>query len=218
MIRLINVSKSFYNAGVETRVANDLSLSFPTGKVVALLGRNGAGKSSLLHMMAGTLRPSSGEVLIEGQVSWPVGFAGGFHGDLTGLQNTRFVARIYGVDSDQLAAFVQNYSELEAHFHAPVRSYSQGMRARLAFALSMGISFDTYLIDEVTAVGDAAFREKCEAALIERLSGRSAVIVSHSLGFLKRVCDAAVVMEEGHAAWFDDVDAAIRTHRQNLGV
>jgi capsular polysaccharide transport system ATP-binding protein len=218
MIRLINVTKSFYNAGVETRVADDLTLSFPTGKVVALLGRNGAGKSSLLHMMAGTMRPSSGEVLIEGQVSWPVGFAGGFHGDLTGLQNTRFVARIYGVDSDQLAGFVEGYAELGSHFRAPVRSYSQGMRARLAFALSMGISFDTYLIDEVTAVGDAAFREKCEAALSERLTGRSAVVVSHSLGFLKRVCDAAVVMEDGQAAWFDDVDAAIGMHRHNMGV
>ena len=218
MIRLIHVTKSFYNAGVETRVADDLTLSFPTGKVVALMGRNGAGKSSLLHMMAGTMRPTTGEVLIEGQVSWPVGFAGGFHGDLTGLQNTRFVARIYGVDSDQLADFVESYAELGGHFRAPVRSYSQGMRARLAFALSMGISFDTYLIDEVTAVGDASFREKCEAALSERLHGRSAVVVSHSLGFLKRVCDAAVVMEDGQAAWFDDVDAAIGMHRHNMGV
>ncbi len=218
MIRLIHVTKAFYNAGVETRVADDISLSFPTGKVVALLGRNGAGKSSLLHMMAGTMRPSTGEVLIEGQVSLPVGFAGGFHGDLAGLQNTRFVARIYGVDSDQLAEFVEGYAELGSHFRAPVRSYSQGMRARLAFALSMGISFDTYLIDEVTAVGDAAFRKKCVAALTERLSGRSAVVVSHSLGFLKRVCDAAVVMEGGQAAWFHDVDAAINRHRHNMGV
>lgn len=218
MIRLVQVSKSFYNAGVETCVADDITLSFPAGKIVGLLGRNGAGKSSLLQMMAGTLRPSAGEVLVDGRVSWPVGFAGGFHGDLTGLQNTRFVARIYGVDSDQLASFVESYSELGVQFRAPVRSYSQGMRARLGFALSMGIAFDIYLIDEITAVGDAAFREKCEAALAERLAGRSAVVVSHSLGFLKRVCDAAVVMEDGQAAWFDDVNAAIRVHRKNLGV
>ena len=218
MIRLIGVSKSFFRAGVETCVADDLNLLFPPGKVVGLLGRNGAGKSSLLQMMAGTLRPTKGEVRVEGHVSWPVGFSGGFHGDLTGLQNTRFVARIYGVDSDQLVSFVEGYSELGHQFRTPVRSYSQGMRARLGFALSMGIAFDTYLIDEITAVGDAAFREKCEAALAERLAGRSAVVVSHSLGFLKRVCDAAVVMEDGQAAWFDDVGAAIQRHRKNLGV
>ena len=124
MIRLIGVTKSFYNAGVETRVADDINLSFPSGKIVGLLGRNGAGKSSLLRMMAGTMRPTSGQVQVEGRVSWPVGFAGGFHGDLTGLQNTRFVARIYGVDSDQLADFVESYSELGAQFRLPVRSYS----------------------------------------------------------------------------------------------
>ena len=208
----------FLQRGVETRVADAINLTFPTGKIVGLLGRNGAGKSSLLQMIAGTMRPTSGEVLVNGRVSWPVGFAGGFHGDLTGLQNTRFVARIYGVDSDQLADFVEGYSELGAHFRQPVRSYSQGMRARLGFAISMGIAFDVYLIDEVTAVGDAAFREKCEAALSDRLAGRSAVVVSHSLGFLKRVCDAAVVMEDGQAAWFDDVGGAIRRHRQIMGI
>ena len=218
MIRLIGVTKSFYNAGVETRVADDINLSFPSGKIVGLLGRNGAGKSSLLRMMAGTMRPTSGQVQVEGRVSWPVGFAGGFHGDLTGLQNTRFVARIYGVDSDQLADFVESYSELGAQFRLPVRSYSQGMRARLGFAISMGIAFDIYLIDEITAVGDAAFREKCEAALTERLAGRTGVVVSHSLGFLKRVCDAAVVIEDGQAGWFEDVGAAIKKHREILGI
>lgn len=216
MILLKNVSKTFQVGGVETRVAKNLTLCFPDGASVALLGRNGAGKSSLLRMIAGNMRPDSGQIEIQGSVSWPVGFAGSFHGDLTGLQNTRFVARVYGVDSDQLVNYVSNYSELGDKFWLPVRSYSQGMRARLAFALSMGISFDTYLIDEITAVGDAAFREKCEATLIERLTGRSAVVVSHSLGFLKRICDAAVVIEDGQAGWFDDVTEAIRTHRQNM--
>ena len=161
MIRLIELTKCFYNAGVETCVADAINLTFPTGKIVGLLGRNGAGKSSLLQMIAGTMRPTSGEVLVNGRVSWPVGFAGGFHGDLTGLQNTRFVARIYGVDSDQLADFVEAYSELGAHFRQPVRSYSQGMRARLGFAISMGIAFDVYLIDEVTAVRSASPPSHC---------------------------------------------------------
>lgn len=213
MIRLTDVTKRFHANGVETLVADRVTLVFPPGHTVALLGRNGAGKSSLLKMIAGTMRPSSGEIEVTGSVSWPVGFAGSFHGDLTGIQNARFVARVYGVDSDELVDFVADFSELGDRFGLPVRTYSQGMRARLGFALSMGIAFDTYLIDEVTAVGDAAFREKCERALTERLRGRGAVVVSHSLGFLRRVATAGVVIEEGRAIWFDDIDEAIRTHK-----
>lgn len=216
MIRLRNVSKRFYARGVETVVADRVNMVFPQGQSVALLGRNGAGKSSLLKLIAGTMKPSSGRVDVTGSVSWPVGFAGSFHGDLTGLQNTRFVARIYGVDTDQLVEFVHAFSELGERFRLPVRGYSQGMRARLGFALSMGIAFDTYLIDEVTAVGDAGFRQKCEAALTERLGGRTAIVVSHSHGFLKRVCQAGVVIEEGRAAWFDDIDEAIQVHRSMM--
>ena len=218
MIQLSNVTKTFVTDGLETCVARDVTLCFPAGASVALLGRNGAGKSSLLRMIAGTMRPTSGEVIVSGNVSWPVGFAGSFHGDLTGLQNTRFVARVYGVDSDQLVRFVAGFSELGDKFFLPVRGYSQGMRARLGFSLSMGISFDTYLIDEVTAVGDGAFRGKCETTLAERLASRSAIVVSHSLGFLQRVCDAGVVIENGRAAWFDDVSEAIAVHKKNLGI
>lgn len=216
MIRLRNLTKRFNSRGLQTVVADNMNLSFPAGISVALLGRNGAGKSCLLKMIAGTMQPTSGTVSVEGSVSWPVGFAGSLHGDLTGLQNARFVARIYGVDTDHLVNFAADFSELGSRFHLPVREYSQGMRARLGFALSMGISFDYYLIDEVTAVGDAAFREKCEAALTERLAGHGALVVSHSLGFLRRVCHAGVVIEEGRAAWYDDLGEAIRVHRKML--
>ncbi|MGR3515363.1 MAG: ABC transporter ATP-binding protein [Paracoccaceae bacterium] len=213
MIRLENVSKRFRARGVDTVVANQLSLTFPTGKAVAVLGRNGAGKSSLLQMISGTLKPDRGRIEITGTVSWPVGLAQSFHPDLTGLQNTRFVARIFGVDRERLEAFVRDFSELGDHFNLPFRTYSQGMKARLGFALSMGIGFDTYLIDEVTAVGDAAFRKTCEVALADRLAHRGAVIVSHSLGFLERVCDAGVVIERGEAYWYNDIDAAIAAHQ-----
>ena len=216
MIRLVDVTKRFHANGVETIVADRLSMDFPAGMSVALLGRNGAGKSSLLKMIAGTLRPTEGRILVNGSVSWPIGFAGSFHGDLTGLQNTRFVARVYGVDSDRLVDFVHRFSELGDHFRVPFRTYSQGMRARLGFGLSMGIAFDTYLIDEITAVGDAAFREKCEAALSERLEGRSAIVVSHSLGLLRRVCQAGVVMEHGRGMWFDNIDDAIAAHQASM--
>lgn len=214
MICLNDVSKTYHTRGTETIVARNINLVFPKERAVGLLGRNGAGKSSLLRMIAGTMRPTFGQIDIAGTVSWPVGFAGSFHGDLTGLQNTRFVARIYGVDSSQLVDFVEDFAELGHHFRLPFRSYSQGMRARLGFAMSMGIAFDFYLIDEVTSVGDAAFREKCERMLTHRLTSAGAIVVSHNLGFLRRVCNAGVVIEDGVTDWFDDIDAAIQSHRK----
>lgn len=216
MIRLVDVTKTYHSQGIAKTVARNMNLVFPAGRSVALIGRNGAGKSSLLKIIAGTMRPSAGRVETTGSVSWPVGFAGSFHGDLSGLQNTRFVARIYGVDSDGLVDFVREVSELDDHFHLPFRTYSQGMRARLAFAMSMGIDFDTYLIDEITSVGDEAFRQKSEAMLRARLQTRGAIVVSHSAPLLKRMCDAAVVVEDGEATWFDSVEPALRQHRANM--
>ena len=216
MIRLERVTKSFQADGVTKTIADQVSLTFGDRGAVALIGRNGAGKSSLLKLIAGTMRPTSGRVLVDGNVSWPIGFSGSFHGDLSGMQNTRFVARVYGVDTDQLEAFVRDMAELGDHFYLPFRTYSSGMRARLAFAVSMGIDFDTYLIDEVTSVGDAAFREKSEAILEERISDRGAIVVSHNLPLLARMCSAAVLIEAGRATWFDDVDACIDAHRDML--
>ncbi|MEO1537187.1 MAG: ABC transporter ATP-binding protein [Pseudomonadota bacterium] len=218
MIQLREVSKKFRTDGVDTLVADRLSMTFPAGQSIAVLGRNGAGKSSLLKMIAGTLAPDAGTIEVSGTVSWPVGLAHSFHPDLTGMQNTRFVARIFGVECDRLEAFVHDFSELGDHYFLPFRTYSQGMRARLGFALSMGIRFDTYLIDEITAVGDAAFRRTCEVALAERLDGRGAVIVSHSLEFVRRVCDAGIVMDKGQATWFDNIGAAIAAHQQAMTV
>ncbi|MBT8418925.1 MAG: ABC transporter ATP-binding protein [Silicimonas sp.] len=216
MIRLVDVSKTFYSDGVARTVADRINLVIPDAVSVALIGRNGAGKSSLLKIISGAMRPNSGRVEHSGSISWPVGFSGSFHGDLSGLQNVRFVARIYGVDTDQLVDFVHEVSELGDQFFLPFRTYSQGMRARLGFATSMGIDFDTYLIDEVTSVGDESFRQKSEAMLRDRLSSRGAVVVSHNGPLLKRMCEAAVVIENGEAIWFDDVDAALAQHRAHM--
>ena len=216
MIRLDQVTKTFRADGVVKTIADQVSLTFGDTGAVALIGRNGAGKSSLLKLIAGTMRPTSGRIVTDGLVSWPIGFAGSFHADLSGMQNARFVARVYGVDTDQLEAFVCDMAELGDHFYLPFRTYSSGMRARLAFAVSMGIDFDTYLIDEVTSVGDAAFREKSEAVLEERIADRAAIVVSHNLPLLARMCSAAVLIEGGKATWFDDVDACIDAHRKML--
>ena len=212
MIRLEGVRKTFRLDGTQKVVARNLNFTFPAGQAVGLLGRNGAGKSSLLSMLAGTLQPDSGRIVSNGTISWPVGFAGSFHADMTGAQNTRFVARIYGVDTDQAIDFVQDFAGLGPHFHLPIRSYSAGMRARLAFGISMAVPFDTYLIDEVTAGGGGAFSPKSHAGLRERLQSSGAVIVSHSMPLLRDLCTAGAVLEDGRLFYYARIDKAIEHH------
>ena len=209
MIELRDLWKRFPSGAL---VAQGINAVFPAGQATALLGGNGAGKSSLLAMIAGTLRPDGGRVIRHGTVSWPVGFAGAFHPDLTGAQNTRFVARVYGVDSGSLLAFVRDVSGLGEAMRQPVRRYSSGMRARLGFALSMGIPFDMYLVDEVTAVGDAAFRRETAELLKARLGQAGAIVVSHAPAQLRAVCTAGAVLEDGRLSMFDDLDEAIAVY------
>ncbi|MDR5654439.1 ABC transporter ATP-binding protein [Ruixingdingia sedimenti] len=216
MIRLENLTKIYFAEGRRKTVADRINAVFPSGVSVALLGRNGAGKSSLLRMIAGTMDPTSGRIVSDGTISWPVGFAGSFHAELTGAQNVRFIARIYGVDSDELIDFVQDFAEIGQHFHLPLRTYSSGMRARLAFGTSMGVRFDTYLVDEVTATGDAAFRKKSAEVFLERLSNAGAVFVSHSMAEVRRLCTMAAVIEDGTLTMYDDVEAAIAHHDRNM--
>lgn len=214
MIRFENLTKSFWIRGEQKIVIDNLDVTLPTGKSLALLGRNGAGKSTLLQIISGTMRPDSGRVLSDGTISWSVGLGAFLHRELTGAQNVRFIARIYGIDTDELIAFVEDFSELGQHFHMPVRSYSQGMRARLGFGASMGIHFDTYLVDEVTAVGDAAFKRKSRAVFRERVKNASAIMVSHDMAQVRAFCDAGIVLENGHLEYFDDLEKAILLHQQ----
>lgn len=213
MIELRNLCKTFVLNGRRKVVADNISAIFPDRTAVAILGRNGAGKSSLLKMLSGSMDPDSGEVLSTGTISWPVGFSGSFHPEMTGLQNVRFIARVYGVDTAELADFVTDFAELGQHFNLPVRTYSSGMKSRLAFGVSMGIHFDTYLVDEVTAVGDAAFREKSEMLFAERVKRSGAIMVTHALPQVKRLCSHACVLEDGHLSFYDDVDEAIAHHK-----
>lgn len=216
MIRLEGVSKAFRLRAEWKVILDDVSLTLPSGRALALLGRNGAGKTTLLQMISGTTQPDRGRVATMGAVSWPVGFGGSLHGDLTGAQNTRFIARIYGVETAELLEFVEDFAELGGHFHMPIRSYSAGMKSRLGFAMSMGIPFDTYLVDEVTAVGDAAFRRKSKAVFRERIRSASAIMVSHNLAELRDYCDAALLLEAGELRYFPDLNEAIATHKAML--
>lgn len=216
MIRLKDLTKVFPTRQGKKVIVQNLNATFPSGVSVALLGRNGAGKSTLLKLIAGTIRPTSGRVLSTGSISYPVGFQGSFHPDLTGAQNTRFVARLYGVDSDCLVDFVEDFAELGGHFRMPLRTYSAGMKSRLSFGVSMGIPFDTYLVDEVTSVGDGAFRHKSVQVFDKRMENAGAIVVTHSPPMVKRLCQMAAVLERGKLHFYDDLDAALAHHERNL--
>lgn len=217
MIRLENLTKGFWTRGRRKIVADSITAEFPTGTAVALLGVNGAGKSTLLRMIAGSVEPDEGRIVSDGSISWPVGFGGSFHPDLTGAQNTRFVARVYGIDTDELCDFVEDFAELGDHFHMPVRSYSSGMRSRLAFGISMGVPFDTYLVDEVTSVGDALFKRKSRQVFLDRMRNAGAIVVSHSMKQVRRLCTAGAVLHEGQLRYFDEVEAAIACYLDLIG-
>lgn len=216
MIQLDRLTKSFLIKGHRKYVANDINITLPSKGSIGLVGRNGAGKSTLLKIISGTMRADSGRVISTGEISWQIGFAGSFHPELSGAQNTRFVARTYGVDTDELIEYVREFAQLGPSFGAPFRTYSSGMRARLAFGISMGIPFSYYLIDEVTAVGDAAFRKKCTDVLNERLKTSGAIVVSHSDATLKSLCKSGMVLEEGHLTWHDNIDDALAEHNARM--
>lgn len=216
MIRLENLTKVFALEGKRKVVLQDVNLEFPSGVSVGLLGRNGAGKSTLLQIIAGTMDPTSGRVVSTGTISWPVGFSGSFHPELTGIQNTRFIGRIYGADTNELVDFVEDFAGLGMHFRLPLKTYSSGMRSRLAFGVSMGIPFDTYLVDEVTSVGDASFRKKSSDVFHARMKNAGAFVVSHSVGMIRDLCDVGVVLEDGKMHYYDDLDAAIAHHNRNM--
>lgn len=216
MIRFENLTKSFRLKGERKVVIDNLNLTLPEGKSLALLGRNGAGKSTLLQIIAGTLRPDFGRVVSDGTISWPVGLGGSFHRELTGAENVRFIARIYGVDTDDLVNFVDDFAELGKFYYMPVRSYSSGMKSRLTFGASMGIRFDTYLVDEVTAVGDRSFRRKSRAVFADRMKHSSAIMVNHSMNQVRQFCNAGLVLEHGRIRYFEDLDEAIEVHEAML--
>lgn len=216
MIRLEHVTKLFRHKGEVRHIVKDVSFTIPRGESIGLLGRNGAGKSTLLRLIAGTIKPTAGRILRHANVSFPLGFQGSFNGSLTGEQNVRFVARIYGYDTEELVDYVEDFAELGNAYRMPVKTYSSGMKARLAFGVSMGINFDYYLVDELTAVGDANFKKKCKKVFEEKLSHSDIIMVSHSNASLKDHCTTGVVLEEGTLTYFPNIDDAIQMHDKNM--
>lgn len=212
MIHLENLTKRFrMQDGIHT-VFEGLSLALPEGRSLGLLGRNGAGKSTLLQIIAGNMQPTSGRVIRRGNISWPIGGASSFHADMTGLQNTRFLARVYGVDCDSLSQFVEDFADIGKHFHMPLRTYSSGMKSRLSFGVAMGIPFDTYLIDEVTSAGDQSFKKKSQAVFKARMEKASAIMISHSMSDMRNFCDSGLVLSVGRLQFFEKIEDAIERH------
>ena len=218
MIKLDGVTKAYRYQGIPKYIARDISVTIPKGAKLALSGRNGAGKSTLMAMIAGNLNPDRGRISVAGAISWPIGLTGTIQGDLTGIQNVRFLGRIYGVDTDELVDFVGSFADLGLNYAEPVRSYSSGMRGRLAFGMAMGIRFDTYLIDEVTSAGDAAFRKTSNRLFEDRLANAGLIFISHVEGQMRERCTSAAVLEAGGLTLFDDVNDAIAQHHQNLQI
>ncbi|HBA6868826.1 TPA: ABC transporter ATP-binding protein [Escherichia coli] len=215
MIKIENLTKSYRTPTGRHYVFKDLNLEIPSGKSVAFIGRNGAGKSTLLRMIGGIDRPDSGKIITNKTISWPVGLAGGFQGSLTGRENVKFVARLYAKQEElkEKIEFVEEFAELGKYFDMPIKTYSSGMRSRLGFGLSMAFKFDYYIVDEVTAVGDARFKDKCAQLFKERHKESSFLMVSHSLNSLKEFCDVAIVFKDDNAVGFyEDVQEGIEEY------
>jgi capsular polysaccharide transport system ATP-binding protein len=209
MITCERITKSYPMGSGRKTVLRGIDLTIAPGEHVGLLGRNGAGKSTLIRLIGGVELPTTGSIRRTMSLSWPLGLSGGFQGSLTGYDNARFIARIYGYEYQELRAFIEDFSELGKQLKMPVKTYSAGMRARLGFALSLAINFDCYLIDEVIMVGDQNFFRKCHEELLERRRDRALIFATHSDSLLREFCSRAVVLNEGLASQYDDVEEAL---------
>ncbi|RUR32217.1 ABC transporter ATP-binding protein [Vreelandella nanhaiensis] len=219
MIEIKNLYKRYHNHHGSDWVLKDINLTIPTGVSVGLIGANGAGKSTLLRLIAGMDKPEKGEVIRHSRVSWPVGLAGGMQNNMTGRQNTKFVARVQGSTPQEVKRvikFVEVFAEIGEAFDEPVRTYSSGMRSRLSFGLSLSFDFDIYISDEATAVGDRAFKEKATALFKSKVGQASLIMVSHSEGILKDLCQSGLYLKEGRAYWYDDINKAIEAYHADI--
>lgn len=208
MIEIDDVLKTYRGPKGLHVVLDHVSLSIQPGRNIGILGYNGAGKSTFLRILSGIEAPDAGSVRRRGRISWPLGFTGGFSSALSGEENCRFVARLYGEDVDRVVGFTHEFSELKDYFYMPIRTYSSGMRGRLSFGLSMAIDFEVYLVDELTAVGDARFNGKCREAFAERRAQSMLIMVSHSQKTIRDFCDTCAVLNEGKITVYDSMEEA----------
>ncbi len=215
MIEFRNITKTYeLNGGKRNTILDKISFKFPDNQNIGVLGVNGAGKSTLLRLIAGTEYPDSGKIIRKGKYSWPLGFSGSFHPSLTGIENLRFACRIYNADIKFVTEFVKDFSELGKYIDEPIKSYSSGMRSRLAFSLSMAIDFDVYLVDEIMGVGDQGFQKKCHDAFTAKRETSSVIMVSHSMPTIRDYSDIAILLTGEHLEIYESVDEAIEIYER----
>ncbi len=214
MIKLVNLTKYYPSKLGNQYIFNNVNFEFPEGRNIAILGANGAGKSTLFRILAGSEYPNSGGVLTDKSISWPVALSTGIHPQMTGRENTRFIGRVNGVmDLDKYEEKVKTFAELGVKYDLPVKSYSSGMRSRLAFGCCIAIDFDIYLIDEATSVGDQTFRAKAKSALLSKSMKASVIMVSHDVKEIREFCDSAVILSKGELEFFDSLEEALKVYK-----
>lgn len=214
MIECVELTKAYPIGPRKRTVLDRINVTFEPGVRVGILGRNGEGKSTLIKLVGGAELPTSGRIVRKMSTSWPLGFGGGFQGSLTGLDNARFIARIYGKAYSEIRRFVEDFSELGDQLKMPVKTYSSGMRARLAFGLSLAIEFDSYLVDEIILVGDQNFQRKCHTELFEKRADRAMLLASHDVGIIREVCQQILVVNGGQTRLYNDVEEGIDIYNQ----
>lgn len=215
MIRVQNVGKTYWTRSGPHEVLRDVDFAVAPGAKIGILGRNGAGKSTLIRLISGAELPTVGTIRRDMSVSWPLAFSGAFQGSLSGLDNLKFICRVYGVPFQDRLAFVDDFSELGRYLREPVKNYSAGMRARLAFAISMAVEFDCFLIDEVTAVGDSRFQERCRVELFEKRRDRAMIFVSHQANFIRDHCQQAAVLRDARLHAYSNLSEAFEDYESH---
>ena len=211
-IAAVNIVKEFDTEHGRRRVLDNISFKVRMGERIAILGRNGAGKSTLIQILSGLQRPTSGHVYRGMRMSWPLAFAGGFEGDLTGYDNIRFISRVYNAPFQDVFDYVDDFAELGKLIFEPMRFYSSGMKMRIGFALSLAINFDCILIDEVILVGDRHFQGKCVRELFEQRRHCAMIIATHGMDVVTEYCSQALVMKNGRGRVFTDLPLATRIY------
>ena len=217
MIEARNITKSYLTVKGRYWVFRDLSFTIETGQNVALLGRNGEGKSTLLRLLAGQDKPDKGDIICDKTISWPIGLSSVFQGSLTGRQNVKFVARVHGADQEhirEIVQYVEDFAQIGPHFDMPVKTYSSGMKGRVAFGLSLAFNFDYYLIDEALSVGDAQFKQKASEALKEKFNGANIILASHGMSQVRQMCNTVFLLRNGAVERYDDVNAGIAAYEK----
>ena len=215
MISLYKVTKYFKTKVGRKYILKDVTITIPENVNVAILGRNGAGKSTIMRMLGNIEFPNSGKITSNKTFSWPLGLSGGFVANMSGKANVKFVSRLYNKNEKEIKEiieYVKDFSELGDYFDMPIKTYSSGMKGRLGFGLSLAFDFDYMLIDETLSVGDSKFKKKSKEALMKKIEKCNILLVSHDMKTVKELCDSGIIVNNGQMHYFDNVEDAIKEY------